>query len=74
MYENPTIHTELARMRHGDVLAAAAAEHTAARAEPDSSDRLPAVRGVFGGILGAVAKVTSRRRPAPQKPGLQAAV
>jgi hypothetical protein len=73
MYENPTIHTELARLRHGDVLAAAAAQHTAARAEPDSSGRLPAVRGVFSGILSAVANVTSRSRPAPQKPGLQGA-
>jgi hypothetical protein len=72
MYENPSIHFELAKQRHQDFLREAKKEALVreAVAELEPSDRLKHVRGVFAGIMAAVSGLTPRTRPLPRQPWL----
>jgi hypothetical protein len=74
MYESPSIHFELARQRHQDVLRAAEKERLLAevRASEEPTEHLRHVRGVFAGILAAVSGLTPRTRTV-QQPGLNPA-
>jgi hypothetical protein len=66
MYASPTIHLELAKQRHLDMLAEARRYNVPKEigevGDVDGSQRLVAVKGVFAGIL---ASVTSFARPKP---------
>jgi hypothetical protein len=74
MYESPSIHFEIARQRHEDVLRAAEKERllAEARAAAEPTEQLRHVRGVFAGILAAVSGLSPRTRTA-QQPGLNPA-
>jgi hypothetical protein len=68
MYPSPSIHLELAKQKHYDTLAAARAYRAPKQhVEVDGSKRILAVKGVFAGILAAVASVArpkAAREPA----------
>jgi hypothetical protein len=69
MYPSPSIHLELAKQRHHDVIAEARRYQLPKHldADLDGSQRLHAVKGVFAGLLAAVTNLT-RSKAAAQKP------
>lgn len=71
MYESPSLHLDIARQRHQQMLADAEQQRLAhALAKENGNESLVAVKGVFAGILAAVSSLGQRTRPVPQKPGL----
>jgi hypothetical protein len=69
MYASPSIHLELAKQRHLDMLAEArrynVSKEVGEVGDVDGPQRLRAVKGVFAGILATVASV-ARPKPASE--------
>jgi hypothetical protein len=74
MYENPSIHFELARQRQDDMLRQAKKDHLRAelRSQREPADYLGHVRSAFAGILAAVSGLAPKARTV-QQPGLNPA-
>jgi hypothetical protein len=71
MYEQPSLHLELAKQRHADFMREAERLRLASQVEPGPSETVSIVKSIIAGLKGLVA----RRRPVVvHEPQLQGSV